>query len=196
VTPYLKRDGTRKTRVYGQTIHGLYTARPSIYPSISAMRSTLFSVFFSIFWACADSADEVPGRAFNRFITIWLENQVGLLLFPGTPFLLKLSSQDYLNVSVNSAVTDLAKQGILLTEYFGLSHPSQPNYIASISGDSFGLNNDNFVRIPENVSTVVDLFDTKGITWSGYFEGLPGPGYMGAGSTGLDGGWDYVRKHK
>jgi hypothetical protein len=62
--------------------------------------------------------------------------------------------------------------------------------------DYFGLINNDFVRIPENVSTVVDLFETKGITWIGYFEGLPEPGYMGARSTGSDGGWDYVRKHK
>lgn len=97
---------------------------------------------------------------------------------------------------MNSDIVDIATQGILLTEYFGLTHPSQPNYIASVGGDYFGLDNDGFVRIPENVSTVVDLFDTKGITWNGYFEGIPGPGYMGQGSTGSDGGWDYVRKHK
>jgi acid phosphatase len=84
-----------------------------------------------------------------------------------------------------------------LTEYYGLTHPSQPNYIASVGGDYFGLNHDAFVRIPQNVSTLVDLFDTQNIDWRGYFEGLPGPGYMGEGSTALDGsGWDYVRKHK
>jgi acid phosphatase len=156
------------------------------------MPSILFSIFF--FLTCVASVD-VPGRAFNRFISIWLENQVSLPL-SSHPFLLKLTPEDYSKVSVNSDITDLAKQGILLTEYFGLTHPSQPNYIASVGGDYFGLNSDDFIRIPENVSTVVDLFDTKGITWSGYFEGLPGPGYMGAGSTGRDGVWDYVRKHK
>ena len=84
-----------------------------------------------------------------------------------------------------------------MTEYYGLTHPSQPNYIASVGGDYFGLNHDAFVRIPQNVSTLVDLFDTQNIDWRGYFEGIPGPGYMGEGSTALDGsGWDYVRKHK
>jgi hypothetical protein len=53
------------------------------------------------------------------------------------------------------------------------------------------------MRIPQNVSTLVDLFDSKNIDWRGYFEGLPGPGFMGEGSTAFDGaGWDYVRKHK
>lgn len=47
------------------------------------------------------------------------------------------------------------------------------------------------------MTTVVDLFEDAGITWRGYFEGMPGPGYMGEGSTAQDGrGWDYVRKHK
>lgn len=66
-----------------------------------------------------------------------------------------------------------------------------------MAGDHFGLNHDDYVDIPHNVSTVVDLLDTKNIDWRGYFEGLPGPGFMGAGSTD-DGGaeWDYVRKHK
>ena len=98
---------------------------------------------------------------------------------------------------MNSDISALTKQGILLTQYYGLTHPSQPNYIASVGGDYFGLDNDNFARIPQNVSTLVDLFDTKNIDWRGYFEGLPGPGFMGEGSTAFDGsGWDYVRKHK
>lgn len=60
------------------------------------------------------------------------------------------------------------------------------------------MNHDDHVRIPENVSTVVDLLDTKEITWGGYFEDLPGPGYMGLASEGSTGNgtWDYVRKHK
>lgn len=46
------------------------------------------------------------------------------------------------------------------------------------------------------MSTLVDLLDGRGIEWRGYFEGMPGPGYMSPGSTNGDGsGWDYVRKH-
>ncbi|KAH9217921.1 acid phosphatase-like protein [Leptodontidium sp. 2 PMI_412] len=128
--------------------------------------------------AIASAATFVPGKAFDRFITIWLENQ------------------DFSKVSGNGDIVNLRKEGILLTDYYGLTHPSQPNYIASICGDYFGLNHDELVKIPSNVSTVVDLFDAKNIEWKGYFEGLPGPGYMGEGSTSGDGkGWDYVRKH-
>ncbi|KAF4626251.1 hypothetical protein G7Y89_g11908 [Cudoniella acicularis] len=133
---------------------------------------------FVLAGATIATAAYVPGKAFDRFITIWLENE------------------DFVAVSQNSHMQALAKEGILLTDYYGLTHPSQPNYIASIGGDYFGLNNDGYITIPQNISTVVDLLDTQNIEWKGYFEGLPGPGFMGAGSTAFDGsGWDYVRKH-
>lgn len=90
---------------------------------------------------------------------------------------------------------DLKRYGISQSRYFALTHPSQPNYLASVAGDYFGLNHDELVRIPKNVSTVVDLLEDKSISWGGYFEGNPGPGYMAQGSYAADGTWDYVRKH-
>ena len=132
-----------------------------------------------LFLATAAAATYVPGRAFDRFITIWLENQ------------------DFESVDRNNDIDVLTKQGILLTQYYGLTHPSQPNYLASVAGDYFGLNHDEVVRIPRNVSTLVDLLDTKSIDWRGYFEGIAGPGYMAEGNTPSQGGpYDYVRKHK
>lgn len=85
-----------------------------------------------------------------------------------------------------------------MTRYYAHTHPSQPNYLAALAGDYFGNNHDDWVRLPENVATVVDLLEDKDVTWAGYFEDMPGPGYMGNasdGSTGTD-AWDYVRKHK
>jgi acid phosphatase len=61
--------------------------------------------------------------------------------------------------------------GITLTNYWGTTHPSEPNYAASVAGDNFGMDNDDFHAIPSNVSTVVDLLDTKGISWAEYQEG-------------------------
>ncbi|KAI0136820.1 phosphoesterase family-domain-containing protein [Xylariales sp. AK1849] len=119
----------------------------------------------------------VPGRGFDRFISIWLENQ------------------DFAKVIKNPDFSDLKRYGILQTRYFAHTHPSQPNYLASIAGDYLGLNHDDFVRVPRNVSTIVDLLDSKDVSWGGYFEGNPGPGYMATGSVDADGTWDYVRKH-
>lgn len=150
--------------------------------------------------AAVASATYVPGKAFDRFITIWLENQVNLSLLDSGSLrssLLLTMCQDYTKVAEDSDLSELVKQGILLTDYYGLTHPSQPNYIASVGGDYFGLDHDEFIQVPENVSTIVDLLDTRNIDWRGYFQGVPGPGYMGPASTAADGsGFDYVRKHK
>ncbi|KAK8038844.1 hypothetical protein PG993_007255 [Apiospora rasikravindrae] len=75
-------------------------------------------------------------------------------------------------------------------------HPSQPNYLSSVAGDYFGLNHDESVRVPDNVSTIVDVLDTRGISWGGYFEHMPGPGYLLADfSLGANGAWIYVKEH-
>lgn len=65
-----------------------------------------------------------------------------------------------------------------------------------MAGDYFGLNHDERVRVPDNVSTIVDLLDTRGISWGGYFEHMPGPGYLADFSLDAHGAWDYVKKHK
>lgn len=60
-----------------------------------------------------------------------------------------------------------------------MTHPSQPNYAASVSGDTFGMDHDDFVSFPSNVSTVVDLLETRHITWAEYQEHLPYAGFQG-----------------
>jgi len=105
--------------------------------------------------------------------------------------------KDYAKSVLDPSITDLARRGILLTGFYAHTHPSQPNYLAAIGGDYFGLDHDDMVHIPQNVSTVVDLLEYKNISWAGYFEDAPGPGYMGNYSKGSSGddSWDYVRKH-
>ena len=58
------------------------------------------------------------------------------------------------------------------------------------------MDNDDFHAIPANISTVVDLLDTKGISWAEYEEGLPYPGFEGFNfSNQKTFANDYVRKH-
>jgi acid phosphatase len=90
----------------------------------------------------------------------------------------------------------LASQGIALTNYWAVTHPSEPNYCAAAAGDNFGMDNDEFHAIPSNVSTVADLLDTKGISWAEYQEDLPYPGFQGFNySNQQTFKNDYVRKH-
>jgi acid phosphatase len=120
----------------------------------------------------------VPGIAFDRFITIWLENT------------------DFLSAAADPNFGALTKQGIHLTNYFAVTHPSEPNYVASVGGDYFGMQNDNLNRVPQNVSSVVDLLEDKGISWAEYQEHMPETGFQGFSQPNVvTGANDYVRKH-
>lgn len=124
------------------------------------------------------TTSNVSGRCFDRFVIIWLEN----------------TNQD--TAANDPHFKYLAGKGITLTNYWSLTHPSEPNYIAAVGGDYFGLNNDNFVRLPKNVSTVVDLLDEKNISWGEYQQHMPYSGYQGVSFSNQDThANDYVRKH-
>lgn len=89
-----------------------------------------------------------------------------------------------------------ASKGIKLTNYFGVTHPSEPNYMAAIAGDYFGMQNDAFNRAPRNVSTVIDLLEHRGISWAAYQEDMPYSGFEGFEWVNHQNGRnDYVRKH-
>ncbi|KAL3461954.1 phosphoesterase family-domain-containing protein [Aspergillus heterothallicus] len=120
----------------------------------------------------------VPGLAFDRFYQLWMENT------------------NYEDSAADENMQWLASQGILLTNYYGVTHPSMPNYCASVGGDTWGMDHDNFVQIPSNISTVVDLLDTKGISWGEYQEHLPYAGFTGFNySNQITHTDDYARRH-
>jgi phosphatidylinositol-3-phosphatase len=58
----------------------------------------------------------------------------------------------------------------LATNYFGVSHPSQPNYIAATSGSTNGVTSDSDVTL--NVTNIVDQLETNGKTWKAYMQSL------------------------
>lgn len=90
----------------------------------------------------------------------------------------------------------LASKGIKLENYFAVTHPSEPNYVASHGGDYFGMDNDNMNLIDANVSTIVDLLEAKNISWGEYQEDMPYSGFEGkAWVNQVTGANDYVRKH-
>jgi phosphatidylinositol-3-phosphatase len=56
----------------------------------------------------------------------------------------------------------------LAASYFGVTHPSQPNYIAATSGSTNGVTTDNDVTI--NVPNIVDQLEAHGKTWKAYMQ--------------------------
>jgi acid phosphatase len=72
-----------------------------------------------------------------------------------------------------------------------------PNYISSVGGEYFGVNHDNYLEIPQNVSTVADLLDAAEISWGEYQEDMPYTGFTGFEYLNpVTKANMYVRKHK
>jgi hypothetical protein len=90
----------------------------------------------------------------------------------------------------------VASQGITLTNYRAITHPSQPNYIASAGGSTEGFTSDDYGTIDASVKTIVDLLEAAGVSWSEYQEDLPYSGFEGNYLNQQTGANDYVRKHK
>jgi phosphatidylinositol-3-phosphatase len=88
-------------------------------------------------------------------------------------------------------LTHLARQGADLTDAHGETHPSQPNYLALLSGSTQGVTNDACPQELGAAPTLVSQLRQAGKTFTGYSEGLPAPGFTGCRSP--DG--QYVRKH-
>jgi hypothetical protein len=104
--------------------------------------------------------------------------------------------QDYSAAVGDSNQKFLASQGITLSNYWAITHPSEPNYCAAAAGENFGMGNDDFNAIHANASTIADLLDTRGISWAEYQEHMQYPGFQGFSFSSQEMyGNDYVRKH-
>ena len=96
-------------------------------------------------------------RAFDRVLVIMFENQYrGYALH-------------------NVYLKQLAQQGIELTNYYGVMHPSQTNYVASLAGELCNVSYDERVYVhppkqPLPQRTIVDLLEEAGLTWKAYMQ--------------------------
>ena len=76
----------------------------------------------------------------------------------------------------------LAQDYGLATNYSGVGDPSEPNYVAMLGGDTFGLTTDDPYWFPGhtiNASNLMSQLETACKTWKGYFQGMPYAGYRG-----------------
>jgi phospholipase C len=99
-------------------------------------------------------------------------------------------------------INALAANYGLATDYFGVTHPSEPNYVANVGGSYFGIQDDNqFYCTPALASTDPTCSGTtvdhtvhapnlatqlreQGLTWRGYFQSLPPVPATGLVKTG------------
>jgi phosphatidylinositol-3-phosphatase len=66
-----------------------------------------------------------------------------------------------------------------ITRYYGVTHPSLPNYIALVSGSTQGITTD-CTDCVVDAKSLADTVEASGRTWKTYAEGLPAPGFLGA----------------
>jgi phosphatidylinositol-3-phosphatase len=84
------------------------------------------------------------------------------------------------------------------SNFYAERHPSEPNYIAILGGDTFGISDDDaFYCKPESkewgcgssstvgyvdhtvvAPSLTDQLSAKGLTWKGYFQDIPQPGSL------------------
>jgi hypothetical protein len=85
-------------------------------------------------------------------------------------------------------INALARRGMLFTQSYGVSHPSQPNYLALFSGTTRGIASD---ACPLELSgdNLAGALFAKGLTFASYSESMPETGFEGC----IHGG--YRRKH-
>jgi len=103
-------------------------------------------------------------------------------------FVIVLENEGLAQVQADGYFADLARRGVLLTHYAAVAHPSQPNYLALIAGDTF-VTDDAPVDLAQR--NLTDLLASGGVSWKTYQENYPGGCYTEAIS---DGGL-YARKH-
>ena len=93
------------------------------------------------------------------------------------------------NTSQAPYFNSLASQGALMTDYFAITHPSEPNYMALFAGSTFGLSADTCPVKEGSTANLGSELLAAGLTFKGYSEGLPS-----TGSTTCTSG-EYARKH-
>jgi phosphatidylinositol-3-phosphatase len=115
-------------------------------------------------------------------------------------YVIVMENREYGQIVGNSTAPYLnsliAKYG-LATGFYGVSHPSQPNYIALTSGGLQGTNSDGTYNL--SVPNLFDQVEASGRTWRVYEQNYPGACFTGGErSGGVDGpgsAGEYARKH-
>jgi phosphatidylinositol-3-phosphatase len=121
----------------------------------------------------ASAAKRVAPTPSSHFILVVLENRE----------LDEVTGQDGL-----AHLQQLIQQGTLASDYYAITHPSLPNYIALLAGDTRGITSD-CTECQASGTTLIDQLESAHIGWRAYMEDLPQPCYTGASAKG------YVKRH-
>ncbi|MBU1424634.1 MAG: alkaline phosphatase family protein [Gammaproteobacteria bacterium] len=85
-------------------------------------------------------------------------------------------------------INQLARRGALFTQSYGVTHPSQPNYLALFAGSTLGVTS-NICPLTLGGDNLASLLLAKGLSYVSYSESMPEAGYEGCYFNA------YMRKH-
>jgi acid phosphatase len=85
-------------------------------------------------------------------------------------------------------INSLAAEGAVFTQSYGVTYPSQPNYLALFAGSTFGVTTDDCPQTFSAANLGSEL-RAAGVTYDSYSESMPRQGYKGCKSG------EYARKH-
>lgn len=92
-------------------------------------------------------------------------------------FYIMMENHSYDQIIGNAAaphINALASEYGLATNYWGVTHPSEPNYVASVGGSFFGIADDNAWTTHEiDAPNLGSQLENAGLSWKTYQQSMP-----------------------
>jgi phosphatidylinositol-3-phosphatase len=85
-------------------------------------------------------------------------------------------------------INDLARRGASLSQFYAITHPSQPNYLALFSGSTRSVSGDSCPHTFTSRNLASELLQAD-LTFTGYAQSMPSVGFTGCASG------PYARRH-
>src|SRR6266700_3395182 len=105
-------------------------------------------------------------------------------------FTIVMENEESSSLIGNSAapyINGLAQSYGLATQYYAISHPSLPNYLAMTAGSTFGISSD-CTTCWVGATNLADQIEAGGRSWKAYLEGMPSACFVGDA-------YPYMQKH-
>ncbi|MFZ1217888.1 MAG: alkaline phosphatase family protein [Chthoniobacterales bacterium] len=126
-------------------------------------------------------AASIPG--IQHIVWVWFENREASAITPATaPYF-----------------ASFAAANVNFTNFYGVTHPSEPNYLDGFSGSNQGVTGDGYATFPASTDNLAKQLAAAGKSWRVYAQNFPG---SCSDTTAFTGGVDgpglagqYVRKH-
>src|SRR6266571_4037036 len=105
-------------------------------------------------------------------------------------FVIVMENHSYgeiINSSAAPYINSLLPSGALATGYFGVSHPSLPNYLALTGASTFNVTTD-CTTCWQSAANLADSLESAGRSWKAYDESMPSACFVGDS-------YPYAQKH-